>query len=140
MYMINGSRKDLKLVMRLLDKHDVYYRETTIDNYILTVRDPKDYIPEEIRRRLRIGEFTDSHISICKDVEYIRKLHIPSLAFKKGMVVKLKGKYSGFTGIVKEVNKMNLKIEISVWGRIIEDTLDFADVIPLYGEDINGSN
>lgn len=131
MYMINGNRKYLKMLMKIFDRDGVHYRETIFNDYIIIFRDPEECIPKELMSRFRIGEFQESHASIVKGSDYAKRIYMPWLEFKQGMVVKIvDGKYKGFSGIIKEVTKKNLKVEISIWGRIIEDTLNFDDVIP----------
>lgn len=128
MFIIRGSAQKLKFVKKLLEKEGLHVEDTIMPDYILTVRDPTEYIPEDYKTHIKIAPLDNSYVSILKNTGVIKDMIMSKGKCDVGNVVKINnGKYSGFTGIIAEIEDKFCTIEISVFGKIVKDTVNISD-------------
>ena len=127
MFAIYSTPKKINIVKKLLKEKGMKIRETKVPEYILVKDNPSSLIPDSLKDIVKVMEFESGYFGILKEANVLKDV-LESGNFQKGDPVKIiDGDYRDFAGIITEVRENDLyKVEISVWGKIIND-LVFAE-------------
>jgi transcription antitermination factor NusG len=120
MYSIFGPPKTIRILSKILQENGFVVRPTKLNEYILVRRDPWSYIPENIRKAIKLTEFEGSYYDFLRDANVVKDLLAP-VKFRPGEPVSIvDGPYKDFNGIIRAEKPDNLfMIDISVWGKIV---------------------
>lgn len=131
MYITKGSSGKIKYIKKLLEKKGMQVVETICPEFIVTVRDPKPFIPPEYIAHLDIRTLDEGWQNMVKDFDCIKELVNAPQEFKDGTPVKIiNGEYKDFTGTVIRNGNMNCDVLINVWGnKIIKSTIMHSDMV-----------
>ena len=104
-------------------------RETKIPEYILVRDNPSSHIPDSLKDVVKVMELENGYFGILKEANVLKDV-LESDNYKKGDPVKIiDGSYKDFAGIITEVRQKGLyKVEISVWGKIINDLVSAEEM------------
>jgi transcription antitermination factor NusG len=130
MFMIQAAPSKLKVVKKKLAEQGVHVLETIMDDYVLTLRDPKQHLPAELMPSLIIKQSNDSYISILKDAGIIEQMlgDAPD-QFTYGTPVKITaGEYVGLCGRVVQNDAKTCLVEVELWGKVIPATIKHTDL------------
>ena len=135
-YLIFAPKKDIKLILDILEKHGVTVYETKQDEYLFVMENPVKFIPEEIRRRIKIEPFTGKFLGFIKNAGRLKEILNPK-PLAEGTPVKITGgRYEGFFGIIRKYyeKEKTYEVEINVWGMMLKEKIERDHVVKTEAE------
>lgn len=123
--------KYIRFLKNLLKKNSVAVLDSEFPECIITMRDPSQYIPEDLKAHFEIEEIEDFKHYI-KGFNALTKFLDPRQNLKEGDVVRMtKGPYAEMVGLVKRVDMKAAEVEMSAWERIIKETIALEDIVKI---------
>ena len=121
-----------KFVKQLLGKVGLHVSETSLPEYIITVRDPNKLIPSEYTSYITVNPLTQSYSRILKNANIIKEMVEAPKEFSVDTPVRVvNGEYKDFTGIVAQTENRHCIVQMSVWGKMIKAPIKHADLEPI---------
>jgi len=118
-----------KFIKNLLDKVGLHVSETTLPEYIVTVRDPNKLIPPEYAKYITVSTLTQAYSHILKDANIVKMIVDSPKEFSVDTPVRvISGEYNDFTGIVAQNENRHCVVQMSVWGKMITAPIKHADL------------
>jgi hypothetical protein len=132
MFMIQASMNKLKVVRKKLAEQGVHVVDTILPDYVLTVRDPRQYLPSELTSSLIVKQCkeNEAYTRILKDAGIVERMlgDAPDqFAFGTPVVV-TGGEYKGFNGHVAQNEAKTCVVEVEVWGKVISASIRHTDL------------
>jgi transcription antitermination factor NusG len=129
MYAVYSNPKKINIIKKLLSEKGMKIRETKVPEYILVKENPSCFIPDSLKETVKVMKLENGYFGILKEANVLKDV-LESDNLRKGDPVKIvDGAYKDFAGIIKEIRQNGLyKVEISVWGKIINDIVSAEEI------------
>jgi transcription antitermination factor NusG len=129
MFAVYSTPKKINIIKKLLNEKGLKIRETKLPEYILVKDNPSSLIPDSLKETVKVMKLENGYFGILKEANVLKDV-LEADNYKKGDPVKIiDGAYKDFAGIIKEVRQNGLyKVEISVWGKIINDIVSVEEI------------
>ncbi|KPK35868.1 MAG: hypothetical protein AMK70_04570 [Nitrospira bacterium SG8_35_1] len=129
MFAIYSTPKKINIVKKLLNGKGLKILETKIPEYVLVKDNPSSFIPDSLKETVKVMKLENGYFGILKEANVLKEV-LETDNFRQGDPVKIiDGDYKDFAGIIKEVRQNGLyKVEISVWGKIINDVVSVEEM------------
>lgn len=123
-----GSIKVIKMLREIFKKNNIFFLNTKMPECIITMLNPVQYIPKNEMNSIVIQE-TDDYIQMISNYDTITDEILPQRKLKVGDLVEIKClPYDNMIGRIREIGKHKCIVEISVWGKIVKDSISFENI------------